>query len=129
MTGGESSLNRRIAEIRGGLRVSDLTELARQLVVSREQLAAILGITTRTLQRKAGANERLGSAASDRLARVQRIHELATHVLGEKDKAARWLTSASRPLGGVRPLQLLDTDIGTQRVEQELHEIKYGMPA
>ena len=26
------------------------------------------------------------------------------------------------------PLQMLDTDIGTQRVQQELREIEYGMP-
>lgn len=127
-TSGRSRLNHRIAEIRDGLPVRDLVTLAQHLAISREQLAAVLGVTTRTLQRKTGAAERLGPAASDRLARVQRIYELATHVLGEQDKASRWLTTPSRPLGGVLPLQLLDTDIGTQRVEQELHEIKYGMP-
>lgn len=39
------------------------------------------------------------------------------------------MTTASRPLEGQLPLQLLDTDIGTQRVEQELYQIKYGIPA
>ncbi len=77
---------------------------------------------------KPKADARLGPAASDRLARIKRIHELATHVLGERDKASRWLTAASRGLGGEVPLQMLDTDIGTQRVQQELREIEYGMP-
>lgn len=85
-------------------------------------------MATRTLQRKIEADARLDAAASDRLARVEQIHALAADVLGEKEKASRWLTTVSRPLGGVLPLQLLDTDIGTQRVEQELHEIKYSMP-
>jgi putative toxin-antitoxin system antitoxin component (TIGR02293 family) len=122
-------ISERISQVREGLPVSELSKLATELVISRDQLASILGITLRTLQRKAEDNERLGTAASDRLARVQRIYELAIHVLGDRDKASRWMTVVSRPLGGELPLQLLDTDVGTQRVEQELYQIKYGMPA
>jgi uncharacterized protein (DUF2384 family) len=36
--------------------------------------------------------------------------------------------TASRGLGGEIPMQLLDSDIGAQRVEQELRAIEYGMP-
>lgn len=82
----------------------------------------------RTLQRKAGGNERLGPAASDRLARVRRILDLATNILGEQAKGARWLTSRSRAMGGKVPLHMLDTDMGTQRVQQELHQIEFGFP-
>jgi putative toxin-antitoxin system antitoxin component (TIGR02293 family) len=121
-------LRDRISEVREGLPLSELSEVAGLLQIDRGQLAVILGITIRTLQRKAEADERLGAAASDRLARVKRIHELATHVLGEPEKASHWLTSASRPLGGEVPLTMLDTDIGTQRVQQELREIEFGMP-
>ena len=102
--------------------------MAELLGIDRTQLAGILDTSLRTLQRKAEVDARLGPAASDRLARIKRIHELATHVLGESDKASRWLTTASRGLGGEVPLQMLDTDIGTQRVQQELREVEYGMP-
>ena len=61
--------------------------------------------------------------------RISRVLLLATEVLGSEEKASRWLTAASRPLEGQPPLQLLDTDIGTQRVEQELYQIKFGIPA
>lgn len=119
----------RISQVREGLPIAELSTLANLLQISRDQLAAILGVTTRTLQRKAEADDRLGPVASDRLARVQRILRLATEVLGSGEKASRWMTAASRPLEGQPPLQLLDTDIGTQRVEQELYQIKYGIPA
>jgi putative toxin-antitoxin system antitoxin component (TIGR02293 family) len=118
-----------INRVREGLPIYDLNAVASTLHISREQLANILGVTTRTLQRKAEADDRLSPLASDRLARVQRILELATEVLGDQEKAARWMTTASRPLEGELPLHLLDTDIGTQRVEQELYQIKYGIPA
>jgi len=122
-------LSQRISQVREGLPITELNALANVLRISRDQLAAILGVTTRTLQRKAEAEDRLGPVASDRLARVQRILLLAVEVLGSEEKASRWMTAASRPLEGQLPLQLLDTDIGTQRVEQELYQIKYGIPA
>lgn len=119
----------RISQVREGLPISELSNLATALKISRDQLAVILGVTTRTLQRKAEEDQRLGPVASDRLARVQRILSLAIDVLGDGEKASRWMIAASRPLEGQLPLQLLDTDIGTQRVEQELYQIKYGIPA
>lgn len=123
-----SALGKRIAQVRQGLPLSELDHMAGVLGIDRGQLAAILDTSLRTLQRKAESDARLGPAASDRLARIKRIHELASHVLGEANKASRWLTSASRGLGGEVPLQMLDTDVGTQRVQQELREIEYGMP-
>jgi putative toxin-antitoxin system antitoxin component (TIGR02293 family) len=117
-----------IDEVRKGLPVKALNDLARALQVDRAVLAEILGISLRTLQRKTGGDDRLGPAASDRLARVRRILDLTTHVLGAADKASRWLTSDSRALGGQTPLHMLDTDIGAQRVQQELRQIEFGMP-
>jgi putative toxin-antitoxin system antitoxin component (TIGR02293 family) len=114
--------------VRKGVPVKALDDLARLLEVDRVTLAEICGTSLRTLQRKGGAHDRLGSAASDRLARIRRIVDLATEILGETGKASRWLTTESRALDGQRPLYMLDTDIGTQRVQQELRQIQFGMP-
>ena len=114
--------------IRRGLPIRALDNLAQLLQVDRAELARVLGISLRTLQRKSGENQRLGPAASDRLARVRRILDLATDALGEQTKGARWLSSRSRALGGEVPLRMLDTDLGTQRVQQELHQIEFGFP-
>jgi putative toxin-antitoxin system antitoxin component (TIGR02293 family) len=115
-------------QVRKGLPLRALDQLARQLRVDRAELATVLGVSLRTLQRKTGENQRLGAGASDRLARVRRILDLATEVLGEPEKSARWLTSKSRALGGQVPLRMLDTDMGTQRVQHELHQIEFGFP-
>lgn len=117
-----------IEQVREGLPLYELNELADELHVERVKLADILGTTIRTLQRKSESDQKLGPAASDRLARMRRIHELAMHVFGERNKASLWLTSPSRGLNGEIPLFLLDTDIGTQRVQQELRQVEFGMP-
>jgi putative toxin-antitoxin system antitoxin component (TIGR02293 family) len=116
-----------VEEVRAGLPISELDEFAGELRVERSKLAVVLGTTMRTLQRISTSDQRLGPAASDRLARMRRIHQLATHVFGERNKASLWLTSPSRALNGEVPLFLLDTDIGTQRVQNELRQIEFGM--
>ena len=87
---------------------------------------ALLGLSERTLQRKTQTEERLSPAVSDRLARMDRIIALATEVFGGTEKAVQWLKRPSRALGTEVPLQLLDTDAGTQRVERELRQIQYS---
>jgi putative toxin-antitoxin system antitoxin component (TIGR02293 family) len=116
-----------VEQVRKGLPLRALDELAGKLHIDRGELAQILGTSVRTLQRKEEVSDRLGPAASDRLARIARIHELACHVLGEAGKASAWLTSQSRALGDI-PLYMLDTDLGTQRVQHELRQIEFGMP-
>lgn len=115
-------------QVRRGLPVRALNHLAHLLRVERAELARVLGVSLRTLQRKASESELLDPAVSDRLARVRRILDLATDVLGERAKGALWLTSRSRALNGEVPLRMLDTDMGTQRVQQELHQIEFGFP-
>jgi len=117
-----------IEQVRKGLPVKALHNLANKLHVERSELAYILGTSLRTVQRKEEASDRLGPAASDRLVRVARILDLATRVFGEQEKASAWLTARSRALGNEVPLYLLDTDIGTERVQQELRQIEFGMP-
>jgi putative toxin-antitoxin system antitoxin component (TIGR02293 family) len=117
-----------IAQVRAGLPMAALDAFAKDLNVERASLADLLGVTLRTLQRKRESAQRLGPAASDRLARMRRIQGLAQQVFGDSEKAAGWLTTPSRALGGEVPLFLLDTDLGTERVQQELRQIESGMP-
>jgi putative toxin-antitoxin system antitoxin component (TIGR02293 family) len=48
-------------------------------------------------------------------------------VLGARDKAGRWLQKANRALGGVAPLDLLDTDLGAEEVVTILGRIEHGV--
>ena len=115
-------------QVRRGLPLSALDKLARDLNIDRTAFAQVLGTSLRTLQRKSGEGERLGPAASDRLARVTRILNLASHVFGTLEKASTWLTSKSAAFDDEIPLYMLDTDTGSERVQQELRQIEFGMP-
>lgn len=64
---------------------------------------------------------------SDRLARVARITTLANETIGDPDRAAEWLRTANRALGGAVPIQLLGSGEGARIVEETLIQLAHGI--
>jgi len=73
------------------------------------------------------AEQRLTAQESDRLARLARILTYASNVFVTEEKASSWLTRPHRVLQGTAPIELLDTDLGTQVVETMLGRIEHGV--
>ncbi len=114
------------SRIREGMPFAALSALADRAHVDVSRLGEILMIPKRTLARRRKAR-RLSADESDRLVRVARIVALATDVLGSEQKAGQWLQRPNRALGHAAPLDLLDTDLGTQAVERVLGRVDYGV--
>lgn len=79
----------------------------------------------RTMARRA-KSRRFAPDESDRALRVARVVARAAEALGSEDKARIWLTRENRALGNKKPLSMLDTDIGVQRVVDVLGRIEEG---
>ena len=131
--GGKRVLGRNVSSerdllplIRSGLPHASLESLMDTLDISQETVAASLGLSKRMLARKK-AQARLTADESDRLYRFARIAVRAVEVLGNKEKAGRWLRKPNRALGDEVPLSLLDTDLGAREVETILGRIEYGV--
>ena len=90
------------------------------------RMSRILSVPPRTMARRK-AEQRLTAQESDRLARVARILTYATNVFGTEEKASTWLTRPHRILAGTAPIELLDTDLGTQAVEAMLGRLEHGV--
>jgi putative toxin-antitoxin system antitoxin component (TIGR02293 family) len=132
--GGKKALRRKVETssdlanaTRAGLSVNSLDTLAQELSIQRLAVARLLGISERTLTRRATSNRRLTAAESDRVVRLARILALAKETLGSMEKASRWLQTPNRALEGEQPIDRLDTDIGVRSVEQVLGRIEYGL--
>jgi putative toxin-antitoxin system antitoxin component (TIGR02293 family) len=69
---------------------------------------------------------RLSQDESQRVLRARLILDQAAELFGSKDDAARWMTSPAYGLGGVRPVDWLDTDIGYENVRSLLGAIEWG---
>jgi putative toxin-antitoxin system antitoxin component (TIGR02293 family) len=58
---------------------------------------------------------------------MARVYANAVEMIGDREKATAWLGTPNRALGGDRPLDLLDTDLGARMVEDILGRIAYGI--
>jgi len=113
--------------VREGLPATSLGVLAQKLGLGSTILSRKLGIPLRTLTRRLSKGSRLTAAESDRTVRLARVFAGAVEMIGDQDKAAEWLQTPNRALGGKRPLDQLDTDIGARAVEDILGRIAYGV--
>jgi putative toxin-antitoxin system antitoxin component (TIGR02293 family) len=116
-----------VAEVRAGLPASTINLLASALSMQRAEVAKCLNIPARTLSRRLASKSRLTQDESDRTTRMARVVALANEILGAEDKAQRWMAAPNRALGGRRPFDQLDTEMGARSAEDVLYAIAYGM--
>jgi putative toxin-antitoxin system antitoxin component (TIGR02293 family) len=113
--------------VRNGLPASSVKALAERLDVGNTVLSQKLGIPQRTLTRRLSQGSRLTVAESDRTVRLASVYANAVEMIGDEEKAVEWLRTPNRALGGERPLDKLDTDVGAREVEDILGRIAYGI--
>jgi putative toxin-antitoxin system antitoxin component (TIGR02293 family) len=112
--------------IRKGLPAATLASVSKSMDLSVAATVGALGLAQRTIARRLRDKQSLTAEESQRVMRLARVLAEATHVLGNRGKARRWLQKPSRALGET-PLSLLDTDIGANAVLQELGRIDHGV--
>jgi putative toxin-antitoxin system antitoxin component (TIGR02293 family) len=94
----------------------------------------LLGFVREALNRRRAGNgeehsppARLTPEQSDAVVRTAGAMAKAIDVLGDRKKAAHWLTTPNRALGGEIPITLLDTSAGAREVEAVLDRVEYGV--
>jgi len=117
------------ALIKHGMPIRIADKLKSLLSLGYSSLAEILGITSKTLQRKRKARTTLTPVESDRLYRVQAIFALAIKVLGTPQDAKEWLSTPQVDIGDRVPLEFLTTSAGASLVEEVLNRMEYGVLA
>ncbi len=130
--GGKQALGRTLSSqhdlreaIREGFPPAVVKVLLQSCGLTLNELARALDLSPRSLQRRRRSG-RLARYESDRLYRLARIVALADEFLGNHDKAVHWLKKPNRALGGITPVEALDTELGARQVENILGRIAYG---
>ena len=112
------------ASIRKGFPFSICKIVQHEFDLSEHEIAKILGVSPKTIIRRKEKGK-LTSIESDRLYRFIRVLLSARQVFGDNEKVSVWLKSPNTGLGGLIPLNLLETEVGTRQVEDVLQRIKY----
>ena len=131
--GGSGVLRERLADYtavihrtRSGLPFASLTGVGTRYDIPLVTVARVIGVPARTLARRK-KERRLRADESDRLLRLARVAAIAEDALGAREHAGRWLQKPNRALGGVIPLDLLDTDLGAEEVVAVLGRLEHGV--
>jgi putative toxin-antitoxin system antitoxin component (TIGR02293 family) len=115
------------ASIHAGLPVAAALAFKEALHLTKEELGALLGVSSRTLARWQPRKSKLDPVSGDRLVRSARLFALAAEVLEDREAAVRWLRTPQRALGAAVPLELAQTDVGARAVEAILGRMEHGV--
>jgi len=96
-----------------------------EMDISKGTLSNLAGITPKTLKEREKKNL-LKPSEVDRLLRVFRVILVARDTLGSSEDMQSWLKREQMFLGGEIPLDLLQTESGTEIVITALERIKYS---
>jgi putative toxin-antitoxin system antitoxin component (TIGR02293 family) len=116
-----------LRQIERGLPFRMLERLGRNLELPMRTIAELAQISNRTLHRRKEEG-RLQADESDRLLRVSRVFARAIELFeGDHRAAGRWLSVPQRALGGVVPLRMAKTELGTLEVERLIGRLEHGV--
>ncbi len=116
-----------IERVRRGLPITSVERVRSRLQIrDAERVLRLLGMSPRTYLRYKKEQRPLDAVQSDRLYRLARIEARAVEVFSDEGTANDWLKSENRALDAV-PLDLLDTEAGTEQVEHVLTRIEHGV--
>lgn len=119
---------KRFTKVVGGRRlpISSVNRVYKKLGVKKSKVLDLISMSEETYRERQETKQPLSASESERLYRVAKIEAQATEVFEDEAIATDWLKTPNRALDA-RPIDLLDSDAGADRVERILTRIEYGV--
>ena len=111
---------------RQGLPKNVLLSLAKKISLTIQELANIMHISERTLQRY-DDDVVVSSEYSEKAIELARLYTRGHEIFGSIDKFKLWIRTPSVIFNGESPFSLLDTSAGFDMVFTELGRIEHGI--
>jgi len=109
-----------------GLTKDALLHLANFLDLSLRQMASLLPVTERTIQRYS-QDRHFSRDVSEHILQIAECAAMGMRVFKNRDKFLSWMNHPNKTLGQKTPLSLLSSRFGTDMVIDELGRIEYGI--
>ena len=131
--GGEEILHRNLDDYFDFIELSDrglpaqtLTHLADYLQLSLSQIARLLPVSERTVQRHK-MSKPFNRLVSEQILHIAEVAARGTEVFGDREKFLCWLKQPSAALAARTPLELLASRFGADMVLDELGRMEHGI--
>jgi putative toxin-antitoxin system antitoxin component (TIGR02293 family) len=116
-----------IRALRDGVPVTVFDTLAAEIGTSKTLLGRVIGLPSSTLVRRR-QSKRLSPEESDRLYRVASAYQRALQLFeGDRKAAQRWLNDPAKALGGISPIEYLDTEAGAEAIQDLILRLEHGI--
>jgi putative toxin-antitoxin system antitoxin component (TIGR02293 family) len=115
-----------IMAVSAGLPAQLAREFARCLEISLDDVAGLLRMNPRTLQRRMSEGS-LDLSESERLWQLSRLFHRAEEVLESRSGALHWFKNPIAALGWATPLAYARTAVGLRELENILGRIEHGV--
>jgi len=109
-----------------GLTKASLLELAKYLHFTTKQMADILPITERTIQRY-GNETPFSPTVSDHILQIAEVSARGTEVFQDKEKFILWMNHPCVSFANKTPKSLLKSKFGVDMILDELGRIEHGV--
>ena len=113
---------------RTGIPKNAVLKMAKQLSFSGKELAIIINLSERTLQRYPD-NKKLEKTASEKAIQLAKLYERGNKVWDDLERFKGWMRHPNPFLGSKTPLEILDTSFGFEMVLDEIGRIEHGILA
>lgn len=94
--------------------------------LTREELAGLLDVSFKTIQRYQKEGKNLNALNSEQLLKMITLYQKAEEVFGNLDLFNRWLRKPALGLGNQKPLKYMQTPGGIDLIMDELRRIEFG---
>jgi len=131
--GGKKTLNK---SIRGkmdlielsniGVTKEALLHLAKYWSLSIHQIAEVLPVTERTIQRYT-PKKHFNRAVSEQILQLATVAARGTEVFGSRESFLEWMSMPNAALANKKPIGLINTKFGAELVLDELGRIEHGV--
>jgi putative toxin-antitoxin system antitoxin component (TIGR02293 family) len=109
-----------------GIPKGAVSRLAKHLSIGLQEMAPLLAVNLRTIQRY--NDEKVFSrSVSERVLRIALVVSKGEEIFGSREQFNIWLKESNRAISDKRPLDLLVSDFGIDLVLDELGRIEQGI--
>jgi putative toxin-antitoxin system antitoxin component (TIGR02293 family) len=109
-----------------GIPKGAVSRLAKHLSIGLQEMAPLLAVNLRTIQRY--KDEKVFSrSVSERVLRIALVVSKGEEIFGSREQFNIWLKESNRAISDKRPLDLLVSDFGIDLVLDELGRIEQGI--
>ena len=109
-----------------GLAVSVFDKIIQITALNKNQLAAFIDVTPKTIDNYRIRRHKLGRTESEQLLQLMALYKKGQEIFGNSEDFNLWLKQPASGLGGIVPFELLYTQGGINLVIEELLRIEYG---